>query len=422
MTRFVRATEDDIDNFAKKQKSVNTTRTTQVAMKLLQKYKAEAFAELGDFEDLTESELTTLLKSYFQTITKENGELYEPGTLNTMYYGIVRHFRDQLKIELPKSIMTHIGTVKKSLRRQGKGNLPFKSDALTNAETNSFFDNKAAGDHHPKSLTNAIQIYALILGVRGYHEERKLRFGDLTIVVINGHQFLTINAERVSKANQGEEPRDLRHGVGVLAELPNHPLKCPVKNFLEYGARRPTEMKDPDSPMFLVPDKSAPKDYRKPFTNDVWYYPAPVGANVLGKTVKGMVDLTQLDVGGRKITNTSVRKMVVNTLGNEGVPHKRIMAYTGHRSSSSLVHYDCLNCEEGTDISNLLLMGDATYTRHPPPPVLLASPSDNRRPRPADNTTDTRGKRRRVTVPDPGRQSFALELDDEWVLIEDEQV
>ena len=94
--------------------------------------------------------------------------------------------------------------------------------------------------------------------------------------------------------------------------------------------------------------------------------------NYLGKTAKLMVKQIQMDDGGRKITNTSTRKMVVNTLGNEGIPHyKRIMAYTGHRSSASLVHYDCLNCEKGTVISNLLLQGNATFTPHEAPPVLL---------------------------------------------------
>ena len=55
------------------------------------------------------------------------------------------------------------------------------------------------------------------------NKQRSLCFGDMHVIVINGHQFLTLNGERVSKSRQGEDVRDVRHGIGVLAALPHHP-------------------------------------------------------------------------------------------------------------------------------------------------------------------------------------------------------
>ena len=385
MNRFEAASDGELQSFADNQKSLNTQRSTKTTMCLLEQYKVEAFNYTNGFETMDRNNLVKLLKSFYQKIKKSDGEPYEPGSLRTMHYGVLRFFREQFQIEFSDSqtgeIVKHLGAVNKSLRKKGKGNLPNKSDALTNKETHLFFEGKAAGDHHPKALRNAIQVFSLILGRRGATEQRSFCFGDMIVIVINGHQFLTLNGERVSKSRQGEDVRDIRHGIGVLARLPNHPDKCPVKLFLEYSLKRPSDMKHPDTPMFLLSSRKAPSDFRKPFElNDIWYHSKAAGLNTLCKTTKTMVDILQMDVGNRKITNTSVRKMVVNTLGNKGVPHKRIMAYTGHKSSASLIHYDCLNCEEGTEISNLLLMGDAEYTTHTPPPILLSSPSDNLTP------------------------------------------
>ena len=67
--------------------------------------------------------------------------------------------------------------------------------------------------------------------------------------------------------------------------------------------------------------------------------------------------------------------MVVCTLSEVGVSEKKIMAYTGHKSSSSLVHYDNLNAFKSKKISSLLVtINDINTDRYSPPPVLVASP------------------------------------------------
>ena len=47
--------------------------------------------------------LVKLLKSFYQKIKKSDGEPYEPGSLRTMHYGVLRFFREQFQIEFSDS-------------------------------------------------------------------------------------------------------------------------------------------------------------------------------------------------------------------------------------------------------------------------------------------------------------------------------
>ena len=206
MDRFQAATDQGLDAFVKNQQSSNMRKSTENAVNLLGQYKVQAFNYAGGYDTLEMATLVKLLKSFYQKVCKEDGQPYEPGSLRTMHYGILRHLREQYSIEFTDSenrdIVSHLGAVNKNLRKLGKGSLPNKSDALTSLETNLLFEKGAAEGHHPIALRNAIQMFSLILGRRGSSEQRSLCFGDMHVIVVNGHQFLTLNGERVSKSRQ----------------------------------------------------------------------------------------------------------------------------------------------------------------------------------------------------------------------------
>ena len=133
--------------------------------------------------------------------------------------------------------------------------------------------------------------------------------------------------------------------------------------------------------MFLnLTQRVSSKNPRKAYNDNshLWYTNQPSGINKLGAAVKTMVTLSGLDVGARKISNTSIRKMVVSHLLRKNVSAKQIMAYTGHKSVTSLVNYDTMDHESGTRISNLLFQTNSTYERQSAPPVLIASPARQR--------------------------------------------
>ena len=84
-----------------------------------------------------------------------------------MHYEVVGYLRDEYNIEVTdaenRHIVNHLGAVNKSLKKLGKDNLPNKSDALTNKETNIFFENRAAGKHHPRELEHCATLFKFVL-------------------------------------------------------------------------------------------------------------------------------------------------------------------------------------------------------------------------------------------------------------------
>ena len=99
--RFERATDDEIEQFAAHQLSSNTKKSTKSSITLLERYKVEAFGWTGSFVDLEEEDLVRLLQSFFQKIRKEMVKLMNQDHLTQCtYYGILRHFHEELKIEL----------------------------------------------------------------------------------------------------------------------------------------------------------------------------------------------------------------------------------------------------------------------------------------------------------------------------------
>ncbi len=85
---------------------------------------------------------------------------------------------------------------------------------------------------------------------------------------------------------------------------------------------------------------------------EVWFRSTPMGKNMLGNIVKKFCDAA--GIAGKK-TNHSLRKTCVTALSDAGVPPHKIIKITGHRSTSSLQHYDRdLRNEEHVTLSNIL--------------------------------------------------------------------
>ena len=80
-----------------------------------------------------------------------------------------------------------------------------------------------------------------------------------------------------------------------------------------------------------------------------------MGVNQVGKIVKKMFQDGGVDTTGRVISNTSLRKMLATSLLTAKMAPGSIVAMTGHRNISSLVHYDTLNAERSNQITDILL-------------------------------------------------------------------
>eukprot|EP00116_Pleurobrachia_bachei_P011506 sb/3471768/ len=147
----------------------------------------------------------------------------------------------------------------------------------------------------------------------------------------------------------------MRQGYGVGKLAATYGDDCPVTLFALYKSKRPDST--PDSPLIVMTTRAL--KYHDPryveHSTENWYTEHPIGCNLISGIVKEMVMTAGIDVTGRIISNTSIRKMVATTIGTT-------MAYTNHRSSSSsLQHYDTFDSSDGVNVTDdVLLQGPST--------------------------------------------------------------
>lgn len=99
----------------------------------------------------------------------------------------------------------------KSLKKQGRGNHPNKTDAITDEEINILYEKKILGNETPESLLNTLWFNNSIhFGLRGVSEHYNLRWGDIKLKnSSDGTEYLEYN-ERQTKTRTGENIVDIR--------------------------------------------------------------------------------------------------------------------------------------------------------------------------------------------------------------------
>ena len=73
------------------------------------------------------------------------------------------------------------------------------------------------------------------------------------------------------------------------------------------------------------------------FEDNVWYEARPVRVNSLDSMMKNISEVASLP---QLYTNHSVRATAMTLQSYAGIPNRRIMAISGHRSEQSLAHYN----------------------------------------------------------------------------------
>ena len=173
---------------------------------------------------------------------------------------------------------------------------------------------------------------------------RRLRYNPCQLQLVeppSGDPYLTYR-EDVSKTNQGGLKHRKKAPKEVIQyENKNNPERCIVKLFKKYNSKCPANR--PDANFYLKP-------HVKP-TEDCWYTTVAVGHNVLGKTVKRLLD--QVGVQGH-FTNHSLRASAATRLFEAGVDEQLIMMRTGHSSVTGARSYKRVGEKLRTVTSNVL--------------------------------------------------------------------
>ena len=188
-SRFVTVAEHDIENIIEKQSNKNTLSKTFYDMKLLKTFLSQPdINESCPIEAIPPTELCPLLSKFLLGVRKSDGSNYEPGTLRGFISSFDRRLKkQQYGYSLIQSIeFSKLREVLKfkqvELKKDGKGNLPNKSDEITDDEIELLWQKGQFGISSPQSIINTLWFYATVhFGLRGVDEHRNMCFGDMSL-------------------------------------------------------------------------------------------------------------------------------------------------------------------------------------------------------------------------------------------------
>ena len=141
---------EDIKDFISSMKNKNTVSKTKSDIKIFATYK-ERINETRAFEAMSPRELDFFLSRFFFTIKKSDGSDYEPGSLFSMQGSMMRHLKDngyKYNLKTDPLFCQHRDVLKskmKSLKQNGKGLKPNKSDPFTPQEIEVLHEKKILG-------------------------------------------------------------------------------------------------------------------------------------------------------------------------------------------------------------------------------------------------------------------------------------
>ena len=138
--RVKKMSEEDLDKSVEDQRSINTSRSTQFALRTWQTWVEQsefAEAEKKPIEFYTKQELSRLLKHFYWEIRTAKGDEFEPSSLKTIQRGLDRYLqkkntgfsiiRDEDFVNANKALDAKV----KFLKKSGKGNKPNAAQPLS---------------------------------------------------------------------------------------------------------------------------------------------------------------------------------------------------------------------------------------------------------------------------------------------------
>lgn len=175
------ATTSDIELFNHRLTNKGTMRKTLGHMKILLDFlKHPQINENRPIHVIPPLELSDLLCRFIISVRRLDGEEYEPTVLRGMICSIDRHLRSHKYIEsvnhspLFHNVRETLAKKQKDLKSKGKGNLPNKSDALSDEDIDLLWERKQLGDSSPDSILQTLWFYSTVhFGMRSVKEHHE---------------------------------------------------------------------------------------------------------------------------------------------------------------------------------------------------------------------------------------------------------
>ncbi|XP_061180197.1 zinc finger MYM-type protein 3-like [Saccostrea echinata] len=342
--------ENSTENFVMNMRNPNTVRKTSTDVnKILTWLRSKN--RNRDICDIPAAELNTYLAQFFMTVTKQNGEQYEPNTLKSIQCSINRFLAEKgsnlniIEDREFKHSRDVLLSKRKLLRQQGKRNKDRRADPLTQNEIDILYSNNFLDGANPKALSNTVYLNnSMYFGMRSRTEHVNLRWGDIELKETSTVEKFLELSERATKTRTGVTGETRAFAPKMFEEKGNP--RCPVKMYLLYKRKRPDKMLTEDSPFYIGIN-------RKP-TGDSWYMSQPnesMGKNTLGNIIKLMCE--GAGIQGRKV-NHSVRKTAITTLVHAGIPPTLVQQHSGHKNIASINNYSTASINQQKGMSDLL--------------------------------------------------------------------
>lgn len=338
--RFANLGEGDLQKLQQEHRySSNTTSTTAYAMRLFNEFLQNRRLLTSDLVLEDTANQDNIISQFFASVRKEDGNLMKRMTFETLKYGLSRHLRDKLNIDILS-------------RGFVRTNHVFKNMAFIMKQ-----ENKGVVDHHDQisvvdlrriftslkiSSPQQLQWYVFImlhihLCKRGGENVENYNKDTFRIATDpDGYEYV-YQAEDFITKNHRESSTD-RACDGRMYAQPQWQEKCPVRCFKLYlnklsSHERFWQRAKPDA---LYNDDSQ------------WYYRQPIGKNGVSQFMKRASQFFDLS---NNYTNHSLRVTSITILGRN-FSETDIKTVSGHSRTSSLHSYKRLGDEQKRKMSH----------------------------------------------------------------------
>ena len=255
-----------------------TKRNTRYAVGLFKKWLEENYGN-GDFEQLNEENLNTLLAQFYAEVRSEKGDFLSKSTLVTIRSGIQRHL-DSPPYNKNFGICSNpafaysnkmFATVVKRCKQEGNDKTKHHA-IIPDEDMKKILSAKAFNLQNPKDLQLKvffdIQYY---FARRGRENLRNLKKSHFTTATDDsGKRFVEMTINESTKNHPTSDENVQTHRMYETGKT-----NCPVQSFLLY-----IEKLDPETPHFYCQAKYGKKF--DPETEKVWFSKNPLGKNTLG--------------------------------------------------------------------------------------------------------------------------------------------
>ena len=162
-------------------------------------------------------------------------------------------------------------------------------------------------------------------------------------------EYLEYN-ERQTKTRTGDDIRGQRDSKPRMYAT-NITGRCPVETYKIFADHRPIGFSNAGDPFYLA----TITHLQNPKVGEKWFLRGPVGKNKLNTLMKTMAKKANLpDLENKRITNSSARKRLCQTLLSHNIPDTQAIHVTGHKNPQSLNNYRQLTNRQKFAMSNIL--------------------------------------------------------------------